>query len=33
MRLVWDRSAREDHTLVCLVDGEDLIILQVRYHY
>ena len=33
VRLVSDRSAREDHTLVCLVDGEDLIILQVRYHY
>ena len=29
----WSRRSREEHRLVYLVDGEDLIILQVRYHY
>lgn len=29
----WSRRITEEHKLVYLVDGEDLIILQVRYHY
>ena len=29
----WSRRITEEHRLVYLVDGEDLIILQVRYHY
>ncbi|MCV7531827.1 type II toxin-antitoxin system YoeB family toxin [Micrococcus luteus] len=45
MRLVWDRSAWEDYThwqttdrkvlnrINTLIDGENLIILQARYHY
>ena len=29
----WSRRVTEEHRLVYLVDGDDLIILQVRYHY
>lgn len=29
----WSRRITDEHWLVYLVDGEDLIILQVRYHY
>lgn len=30
---VWSRRISGEHRLVYLVDGDDLIILQVRYHY
>lgn len=29
----WSRRITEEHRLVYLVDGEDLIILQARYYY
>lgn len=29
----WSRRITDEHRLVYLVDGEDLIILQARYHY
>lgn len=29
----WSRRISEEHRLVYLVDGEDLVILQARYHY
>jgi toxin YoeB len=29
----WSRHISEEHRLVCLVDGEDIVVLQVRYHY
>jgi toxin YoeB len=29
----WSRRISEEHRLVCLVDGEDLVILQARFHY
>ncbi|WP_449279802.1 Txe/YoeB family addiction module toxin [Leucobacter sp. GX0328] len=29
----WSRRITEEHRLVYLVDGDDLIILQARYHY
>ena len=29
----WSRRITEEHRIVYLADGEDLIILQVRYHY
>jgi toxin YoeB len=29
----WSRRIDEEHRLVHLVDGEDLIVLQARYHY
>ena len=29
----WSRRIDEEHRLVYLVEGSDLIILQVRYHY
>jgi toxin YoeB len=29
----WFRRISEEHRLVYLVDGEDVIILQARYHY
>ena len=29
----WSRRITEEHRLVYIVDGEDLIILQARYHY
>ena len=29
----WSRRITEEHRLVYLVNGEDLVILQARYHY
>ena len=29
----WSRRIKEEHRLVYLVTGEDLVILQARYHY
>ena len=29
----WSRRITDEHRLVCLVDGDDLVILQARYHY
>lgn len=29
----WSRRITEEHRLVYLVDGDDAVILQVRYHY
>lgn len=29
----WSRRISEEHRLVYMVDGEDLVILQARYHY
>lgn len=29
----WSRRISEEHRLVHLVDGEDVVILQARYHY
>ena len=29
----WSRRITEEHRLVYLVDGEDVVILQARYHY
>jgi len=29
----WSRRISEEHRLVYLVDGDDLVILQVRFHY
>ena len=29
----WSRRINDEHRLVYLVDGEDLVILQARYHY
>jgi toxin YoeB len=29
----WSRRISEEHRLVYLVEGEDLVILQARYHY
>jgi toxin YoeB len=29
----WSRRIGEEHRLVHLVDGEDVVILQARYHY
>lgn len=29
----WSRRLTDEHRLVYLVDGEDVVILQVRYHY
>ncbi len=29
----WSRRIDEEHRLVYVVDGNDLIILQARYHY
>ena len=29
----WSRRITEEHRLVYLVDGDDLIILQTRFHY
>ena len=30
---VWSRRITEEHRLVYLVDGDDLVILQARFHY
>lgn len=29
----WSRRITEEHRLVYLIDGEDLVILLARYHY
>lgn len=29
----WSRRITEEHRLVYLVDGNDLVIIQARYHY
>lgn len=29
----WSRRIADEHRLVHLVDGDDLVILQARYHY
>jgi toxin YoeB len=29
----WSRRIDEEHRIVYLVDGEDLVIIQARYHY
>ncbi len=29
----WSRRITEEHRLVYLVDGDDLVVIQVRYHY
>lgn len=29
----WSRRIGEEHRLVYLVEGEDVVILQARYHY
>lgn len=29
----WSRRINEEHRLVYLVDGDDLVILQARFHY
>lgn len=29
----WSRRITDEHRLVYIVDGEDLIVLQARYHY
>jgi toxin YoeB len=29
----WSRRINDEHRLVYLVDGDDLVILQVRFHY
>ena len=29
----WSRRITDEHRLVCLLDGDDLVILQARYHY
>lgn len=29
----WSRRIDEEHRLVYLVDGEDLVIVQARFHY
>ena len=29
----WSRRISEEHRLVCLVDGDDIVILQARFRY
>ena len=29
----WSRRLDDEHRLVYLVDGEDIVVLQARYHY
>jgi toxin YoeB len=29
----WSRRIDDEHRLVYLVDGEDVVVLQARYHY
>jgi toxin YoeB len=29
----WSRRITDEHRLVYLVDGDDLVVLQVHYHY
>ena len=30
---VWSRRITQEHRLVYLVDGDDVVILQARFHY
>jgi toxin YoeB len=30
---IWSRRIDQEHRLVYTVDGQDLVIVQVRYHY
>lgn len=30
---LWSRRITDEHRLVYLVDGDDVVILQARYHY
>lgn len=29
----WSRRITDEHRLVYLIDGEDIVVLQARYHY
>jgi len=29
----WSRRIDEEHRIVYLVDGDDVVVLQARYHY
>ncbi|WP_369133705.1 Txe/YoeB family addiction module toxin [Modestobacter sp. I12A-02662] len=29
----WSRRIDQEHRLVCTVDGDQLVVLQARYHY
>lgn len=29
----WARRIDDEHRMVCLVDGDDVVILQARFHY
>jgi toxin YoeB len=29
----WSRRITEEHRLVYLIDGDDLVVLQARFHY
>jgi toxin YoeB len=29
----WSRRITDEHRLVYLIDGDDIVVLQVRYHY
>ncbi|MGO8960938.1 MAG: Txe/YoeB family addiction module toxin [Streptosporangiaceae bacterium] len=29
----WSRRISEEHRLVYLIDGDDIVLLQARYHY
>lgn len=29
----WSRRITEEHRLVYLIDGDDVVVLQARYHY
>lgn len=29
----WSRRISEEHRLVYLIDGDDIVVLQARYHY
>jgi toxin YoeB len=31
--VLWSRRTTEEHRLVYLVDGDDLVVLQARFHY
>jgi len=33
LRGAWSRRIDDEHRLVYYVDGEDLVVLQARYHY
>ena len=33
LQRAWSRRITEEHRLVYLVNGDDLVVLQARYHY